>query len=343
MSTLFDIMSMYGGTYNDRHKAEQRDQKSEDTAREYEQLLANLDKKRSSVPVSGPMPEGAPQAAVDSNLATQQAQIAMPPPEPKSMGDQWKEQVNAMIMSGNPELQSTGLGMMNNLLSIDNRPSQESQPDRKTNDILQFEREQSDPAFKSYMDMQRTPKSGSGRRNSAHSAKLKEAASQMESVYSNLDGMLFKGTDSGQGIYQQMNLSDPTNFVERAKGMITGITEPYIQSNPNFKVFQNYVDTTLIPLLRSYGDTGTISNQDVKKARGMMPIISGVNQDTEQSAKDKMKMLKDHLKKSFERASDPRNQDMLMQQIRDNNSAGQDPYGTQWTESDGPEPNVWWK
>jgi hypothetical protein len=64
--------------------------------------------------------------------------------------------------------------------------------------------------------------------------------------------------------------------------------QKYSQTDPRYKNADDYITANLAPAIKSLGTVGALSDSDVVRAQGLLPIITGINIDNPQVAKEKL-------------------------------------------------------
>lgn len=105
-----------------------------------------------------------------------------------------------------------------------------------------------------------------------------------QTTVSDLSDMLF-GDD---GIYK--------DYQQGTKGRIQEVTKANVQSvlqnDPRYAIYSNTVDASLSSLARSIGgEKGALAEGDIARVRSLLPIVTGLNPDTPEVAKQKLKRL----------------------------------------------------
>lgn len=235
--------------------------------------------------------------------------------------ERWKNQVNAMITSGDPVLQKEGLGMLQSY----HQQATKAPSDPKRSSAAQMAIELGyKPGTKPYNDfiLGQANKSGGTTVNIGGNergqyltkdekieggldpdapfvwtsdgpkpvgqSKETEKTSALNTVgtmTAELDNMLF----GDNGLMDADEKSDIPAYLKRT---IRGNLQDVIKTDPRYADYQDYAGGILSSIARTIGgEKGAISDGDVKRVSGLIPQITGYKPDTAATAKAKLKKL----------------------------------------------------
>lgn len=106
-----------------------------------------------------------------------------------------------------------------------------------------------------------------------------------EATLNDLESMLF----GDQGIYNDYAEGTKGRFQEVTKANI----EKFLQSDPRYAMYDQTVTASLSSLARSIGgEKGALAEGDVERVKSLLPVLTGINPDTPQVASQKVKRLR---------------------------------------------------
>jgi hypothetical protein len=100
-----------------------------------------------------------------------------------------------------------------------------------------------------------------------------------------LNSMLF---DKSKGLYKDYG---PNTEENKVKQTVVSNVQKFTQTDPRYKNADDYINSNLAPAIKALGTAGSLSDSDVVRAQGLLPVITGVNIDTPQVAKEKLSKL----------------------------------------------------
>lgn len=102
-------------------------------------------------------------------------------------------------------------------------------------------------------------------------------------IASEMEGMLF----GEGGIYEGVGDS----IADRAKFAAISNLQQFTQTDPKYRMYAQYAEGTLSPLVKSLGEVGALAEGDVQRASALTPTITGLNPDSPKVAREKLKKL----------------------------------------------------
>lgn len=132
----------------------------------------------------------------------------------------------------------------------------------------------------------------------AASAKKTAQMEQANAIVDQYDNLLFGegGIYSDYGAWSE-DLGLPEdgwigNLTEKLGQTARSNMELFLQNDPRFKTYNNFVEGSIAPLVKSLGESGNLATEDVDRGLGLAAQITGVNIDSPETARDKMTQLK---------------------------------------------------
>lgn len=105
-----------------------------------------------------------------------------------------------------------------------------------------------------------------------------------ETTVNDLEDMLF----GDQGLYKDYAKGTGGRISETIKANV----QNYLQNDPRFAIYDNTTTASLSQLARSIGgEKGALAEGDVQRVKSLLPVVTGINPDTPQVAKQKLKRL----------------------------------------------------
>lgn len=263
------------------------------------------------------------QDAINNDYAQQQKMFETNPQNkgkawvPPSPTERLQDQINAMIVSGDPQLQARGLQLVGTI-----KPSTAAKPAS----IQEYQFAVNQGYQGSFADWKKEQKAGTTVNVSTGDARgvyltpeekmqggldpaapyvwtkdgpkpvqtSKESEEQKpinvaEKTVNDLSDMLF----GEQGIYKDYQ----PGTGGRAKEVIKANVESLLQNDPRYAIYDQTVTASLSPLARSIGgEKGALAEGDVQRVKSLLPITTGINPDTPQVAKQKLQRLESLIK-----------------------------------------------
>jgi hypothetical protein len=100
-----------------------------------------------------------------------------------------------------------------------------------------------------------------------------------------LNNLLF---DPKKGLYANYGPETAENKVQQT---VIQNYQKYAQTDPRYKQTDDYIQSNLAPMIRSLGTVGNLSDADLKRAEGLLPVVTGINIDTPTIARGKMELF----------------------------------------------------
>jgi len=147
-------------------------------------------------------------------------------------------------------------------------------------------------------------------------------------ILNEVESMLF---DDKEGIYNTFGSSEDAGIAGKFNDMLTANAEYFLQRDPRFKNYTDYVEGTLSSLVKSLGEVGNLAAEDVARARALIPSLFGPKVDRADVAREKLNKLR--------RLINLKDQGKL--NTESFNEAIQDEQKP-WTTESGPVPGVFW-
>jgi len=128
-------------------------------------------------------------------------------------------------------------------------------------------------------------------------------------IFGDMENMLFgeSGIYTDYGAWSE-KLSEITGMDINSEGLLSKLTqtarsnlEQFLQSDPRFKAYNDYVKLNLVPIVRAQGEVGNLNEDERKDAKDALISITGWNIDTPPTARIKMDQLWGLIKLSKER------------------------------------------
>lgn len=236
---------------------------------------------------------------------------------PPSPTERLQDQINAMIVSGDPQLQKRGLELVGTI-----KPSTASKPAA----IQEYQFAVNQGYQGSFADWKKDQKSGTtvnvstGDTRGAYLTpeekvaggldpaapyvwtkdgpkpvqKSKESEEQKpinvaQTTVNDLDDMLF----GDNGI---MN-DDIYNDSSRLQNVTRANVEAYTQNDPRYAIYDQTVTASLSNLARSIGgEKGALAEGDVQRVKSLLPVLTGINPDSKPVARQKIQRLQSLVK-----------------------------------------------
>lgn len=266
-------------------------------------------KRFQNLEMRGYSPGQAEEADLKAGVAPEEAG-QNPYQEPDAL-QRWKSQIDGMINSGDPQLQKAGLQMISQWQAKANAGEGSEAAMSQYGKMAQemgFT-----PGTKPFFDQVRRLAEGKADDEKVVSptdaAKLRykdgskvapytpiselrgkvqgfegdnEEAVISESVYTIANDALF----GENGIYNEYGDS----LADLAKLTVKGNIQQFIQTDPRFKNYNDFKESTAVMLAKSFGESGALSNQDVARAMSLTPSLTGLV-DSKPVARRKMAIL----------------------------------------------------
>ena len=213
--------------------------------------------------------------ALDSNPNKQAYQELTPT-------DIWKNQIDAMMSSGNPQLQKRAMTMIgqkgSNGITIKNINSNNYGKMLTPEELIKWDL----PPNSSYAHTATGPKliGPSDKQGKT------EKNNQMIGIYSQLDDMLF----GDKGIMNNDSEKGVTGYIGR---VVKGNYQNYIKDDPRYGNYDSFSVGVITNIARTIGgEKGQISDFDIGRVKELIPIVTGLNPDTKATAREKMNKLR---------------------------------------------------
>lgn len=236
----------------------------------------------------------------------------------------WRNQIDAMITSGNPQLQKEGMAQ---LQAYQQKNTTAPAKDKPTTGIQEYQFAVNQGFDGTLQDWKKANKSSgvtihTGDEASKKGTRLSEAdlaewglspgsvyvhtdtgpkpvsdaasdesTSQNNSlnlVTSNMNDMLF----GEGGIYSDDEFAQDSGIPGLLKRTIKGNYERWAKDDSRFAEYEDLAGGMISNIARTIGgEKGPLSDGDMLRVKGLIPSLSGVNVDTEKTAAKKMKIL----------------------------------------------------
>lgn len=263
------------------------------------------------------------QDAINQDYSQQQKMFET---NPDNKGKQWvppspserlQDQVGAMIQSGDPALQQRGLQLFGTIQPKGKSP---------TAGIQEYQFAKSQGYDGSFADWKNSLKQGTNITLNT-GAQRGQYLTEQEKAQGGLDpNAPYVWTQDGPKPVQVSKVSEaqkPLNVAEttvndldtmlfgdqgllkdygtgtggRVKEVIKANVERFSQNDPRYAIYDQTVQSSLSSLARSIGgEKGALAEGDIQRVQTLLPVLTGINPDTPQVARQKIRRLKNLVK-----------------------------------------------
>lgn len=242
--------------------------------------------------------------------------------------ERWRAEIDAMIKSGNPQLQKEGMSQMLQWQQQNNKEESVTAPKQSNNMLMAHERYPNDVtkrmAYFDQLNKKSSPVSintGEPSYNPVYMTTEEKTSKNLNPdapyyysktgkiylppgyttgtektaslnsagiSFNNLDSMLF-GSD---GIMTQDMYTDGgwENYIKRAG---IGNAQEYLKDDPRYANYASVSESAIGNFARGLGgEKGTLGDNDIARVMKMLPQVTGSNPDTRETAMSKMNVLK---------------------------------------------------
>lgn len=295
--------------YTDRVLGPDQNAAAQSTASAYQQLQDALNQKYQTE-----------QQEFEANPANQGQAFKMP----DSM-TRWGDQINAMITSGNPVLQQQGLGMLQDYMTKSAAgPSANSMPAA----VKEYQYAVKNDGFTgTFQDWKEAMKSGGTNINLNTGSQRGIYLTKDEKLEGGLDpNAPYVWTKDGPkpvGASKESEMQKPVNVAEttvndidemlfgesgimhdykpgtegRLSEVVKANAQKYLQNDPRYAMYDQLTQGSLSNVARALGgEKGALSDSDVARVQTLLPVVTGINPDTPEVAKQKIRRLKNLVK-----------------------------------------------
>lgn len=141
-----------------------------------------------------------------------------------------------------------------------------------------------------------------------------------------LETMLF----GDQGIYNDFG-SDSKGIKGKMENLWEANSQYFLQNDSRFKSYTDFAEGTLSSVVRSLGEVGNLADEDIARARALIPSLFGAKIDTPDIAREKIAKLRRLINLKEEGTL---NSDTFKATLGD--------FGRVWKTGDGPKEGVYW-
>lgn len=262
------------------------------------------------------------QQLISDDYANQKATFES---NPENKGKEWEapspvermnDQINAMVLSGDPQLQARGLNLVGTI-----KPKEQATPAS----IQQYQYAVGQGYGGTYMDYLKATKGGTvinvgGNQRGAYltTEEKEQGGLDPNAAYTwTKDGPKPVQTSKQSEEQKPINVAETTvgdlnsmlfgddgllkNYQSGTEGRLKEVTkaniEAFTQNDPRYKMYQDTVTASLSQLARSLGgEKGALAEGDVQRVQSLMPVVTGWNPDTPAVARQKIARLRNLIK-----------------------------------------------